>query len=64
LQQQAARSVDIALLVRNLLFGCFIVEFEQGAASRIALYGKQLMQRISYELVAQCVQGASPTSLR
>lgn len=64
LQQQAARSVDIALVVRNWLFGWYIVEFEQGAASRVALYGKQLMQRLSGELSAQGVQGVSPTSLR
>lgn len=64
LQQQAARSVDIALVVRNWLFGWYIVEFEQGAANRVALYGKQLMQRLSGELVAQGVQGVSPTSLR
>ena len=37
---------------------------EQGAASRVALYGKQLMQRLSGELVAQGVRGVSPTSLR
>lgn len=64
LQQQAARSVDIALVVRNWLFGWYIVEFEQGAASRVELYGKQLMQRLSGALVAQGVQGASPTALR
>lgn len=64
LQQQAARSVDIALVVRNWLFGWYIVEFEQGAASRVELYGKQLMQRLSGELAAQGVRGASPTGLR
>ena len=30
MQAQAARSVDIALVVRNWLFGWYIVEFEQG----------------------------------
>ena len=30
LQQRAARSVDIALVVRNWLFGWYIVEFEKG----------------------------------
>jgi len=29
LQKRAARSVDIALVVRNWLFGWYIVEFEQ-----------------------------------
>jgi len=30
LQTRAARSVDIALVIRNWLFGWYIVEFEQG----------------------------------
>ena len=32
LQIRAARSVDIALVVRNWLFGWYIVEFEQAGA--------------------------------
>lgn len=54
----------VALVVRNWLFGWYIVEQKQGAACRIALYGKQMMQRLSDELVARGVQRASPTSLR
>ena len=34
MQLQAARSVDIALVVRNWLFGWYIVEFENGGAER------------------------------
>jgi hypothetical protein len=34
LQKRAARSVDISLVIRNWLFGCYIVEFEQGSANR------------------------------
>jgi hypothetical protein len=37
MQTQAARSVDIVLVVRNWLFGWYIVEFEGGGADRIDL---------------------------
>ena len=34
LHNRAARSVDIALVVRNCLFGWYMVEFEQAGAYR------------------------------
>lgn len=46
MQNQAARSVDIALVVRNWLFGWYIVEFEQCGEDR-AIYGKQLLKKLS-----------------
>lgn len=64
LQHQAARSVDTALVVRNWLFGWYIVEFEQGAASRSVLYGKQLIQRLSSALEQRGIKGTSATSLK
>lgn len=64
LQAQAARSVDTALVVRNWLFGWHIVEFENGAAQRQSLYGKNLVDKLSTELTAQGIKGASPTNLR
>ncbi len=64
LQQQAARSVDVALVVRNWLFGWYIVEFEQGAVERSALYGKQLINLLSQELSARDIKGVSPTILK
>jgi DUF1016 N-terminal domain len=64
LQQQAVRSVDIALVVRNWLFGWHIVEFEQGNAARAQLYGKQLIDRLAKSLALKGIQGASATSLR
>ena len=64
LQTQAARSVDTALVARNWLFGWHIVEFENGAADRQALYGKNLVDKLSTELIAQGVKGVSPTNLR
>ncbi len=49
-QMQAARSVDRALVVRNWLFGWYIVEFENGAGDRTDLYGKALIDRLSNRL--------------
>ncbi len=59
LQKRAARSVDIALVIRNWLFGWYIVEFEQGGANRAELYGKRLIERIA--AVAGCLLAAPLT---
>lgn len=64
LQTQAARSVDIALVVRNWLFGWYIVEFEGGGAERAELYGKALINRLSNELKQHGMRGISPTNLK
>lgn len=64
LQQRAARSVDISLVIRNWLFGWYIVEFEQGGAERAELYGKRLIDKLSRELKTLGVKGISSTSLR
>ncbi len=63
LQKRAARSVDIALVIRNWLFGWYIVEFEQGGADRAELYGKRLIERIAKELTARLGRGFSKRSL-
>ncbi|MBI4683809.1 MAG: DUF1016 family protein [Nitrospirae bacterium] len=63
LQKRAARSVDIALVIRNWLFGWYIVEFEQGGADRAELYGKRLIERIADELTARLGRGFSKRSL-
>ena len=64
MQKQAARAVDIALVVRNWLFGWYIVEFENGGAQRSELYGKKLIKRLSDELGKSNVKGMSQTNLR
>ncbi|MGQ3684843.1 MAG: PDDEXK nuclease domain-containing protein [Candidatus Loosdrechtia sp.] len=64
LQKQAARSVDIALVIRNWLFGWYIVEFENGGAERAELYGKKLLQRLSAELKQAGLKGVSLTNLK
>ena len=46
LQSQATRSVDIALVVRNWLFGWYIVEYQQNGSDR-AEYGNQLLKKLS-----------------
>jgi len=72
LQNQAARSVDIALVTRNWLFGWYIVEYEHGGVveyehggeERSKLYGKALIARLSKELKVRGIKGISPTNLR
>jgi predicted nuclease of restriction endonuclease-like (RecB) superfamily len=64
LQNRSARSVDIALVVRNWLFGWYIVEFEQAGADRAELYGKNLINRLSAELKTLGLKGVSSTSLK
>ena len=53
LQQRATRSVDIALVVRNWLFGWYIVEFEKGGTDR-AEYGSKLLKRLSQLKIKGC----------
>ena len=63
MQNQAARSVDIALVVRNWLFGWYIVEFEKSGSSRKELYGKELMPKLSKRLTDKLGKGFSRRSL-
>lgn len=62
LQGYAARTVDVALVARNWLFGRHIVEFEQHGADR-AVYGDQLIKRLSAELKARMGKGFSERNL-
>lgn len=64
LHGRAARSVDTALVARNWLFGCYLVEYEKADASRAELYGKALIQQLSASLKACGLRGISPTNLR
>ncbi len=59
LQQRAARSVDTSLVIRNWLFGWYIVEFEQGGSDR-AEYGANLLKKIAAQLT---IKGCSERSL-
>ncbi len=64
LQLQAAHSVNVALVVRNWLFGFYIVEFERGGAGRSELYGKKLIASLAAALTERGLKGTSPTNLR
>jgi predicted nuclease of restriction endonuclease-like (RecB) superfamily len=63
MQLRAAKSIDIALVVRNWLFGFYLVEYEQNGEDR-AEYGKRLIDNISKELRYKGIKGVSPTNLR
>lgn len=63
MQNQAVRSVDIALVVRNWLFGWYIVEFEKAGKSRKSLYGKTLMPKLAKRLTDSLGKGFSRRSL-
>ncbi len=63
-QCSAARAVDRSLIVRNWLFGWYIVEFEGGGLSRRELYGKELIAHLSNRLTEVGIKGCSRTNLR
>lgn len=59
MQSQATRSVDIALVVRNWLFGWYIVEYQQNGSDR-AEYGNQLLKKLSSKIK---IRGCSERNL-
>ncbi len=61
LQAQASRAIDSSMVLRNWLFGCYIVEFEQKGVDR-AEYGQKLIPRLASEL--GYIKGVNPTALR
>lgn len=63
LQIRAAQAVDTALVVRNWLFGWYIVEFEQNGADR-AVYGARFLENLSERLKEIGVRGSSSTRLK
>ena len=64
LLKHSARAVDSALVVRNWLFGWYLVEFENAAAGRSEIYGKELINKLSNRLKEKGMKGISPTNLR
>ena len=48
-RHSAARAVDRSLVVRNWLFGWYVVEYEQSGADR-AEYGAQTLKKLSAAL--------------
>ena len=61
-QRSAARAVDSSLVVRNYLFGWYIVEYEQHGADR-AEYGAQTLRTLSSVLKAKIGRGFSVDAL-
>ena len=64
MQKRVATSINISLVVRNWLFGWYIVEFEQSGASRKELYGTRLIQRLAEKLKVTGLKGVSVTNLK
>jgi hypothetical protein len=63
MQQQAAKTVNRLLVVRNWLIGLHIVEYEQKGSDR-AKYGRRLIAALSECLRGQGLNGCSATNLK
>ncbi len=63
LQTRALRSVDVSMVIRNWLFGRYILDFEQLGEDRAA-YGSSLIDTLASRLSPQGIKGVSPTRLR
>ncbi len=63
MQMRAGRAVDTLLVVRNWLFGCYIVEYEQRGADR-AEYGRRFLVTLSERLQDIGIRGSSSTRLK
>ncbi|MCY3676833.1 MAG: DUF1016 N-terminal domain-containing protein, partial [Gemmatimonadetes bacterium] len=57
-RRSAVRAIDRSLVVRNWLFGWYIVEYEQSGADR-AEYGRQTLKKLSEALQARIGRGFS-----
>ncbi len=62
-RRSASRAIDRSLVVRNWLFGWYIVEYEQNGVDR-AEYGARLLSRMSDRFRQAEIQGASTTRLK
>ncbi|MCX6972481.1 MAG: PDDEXK nuclease domain-containing protein [Verrucomicrobia bacterium] len=60
---RAVRTIDASLVVRNWLFGRYMVEFEQRGQNR-ADYGAQLIDKLSERLKLLGIKGTSSTRLK
>jgi predicted nuclease of restriction endonuclease-like (RecB) superfamily len=62
-QQQATQAINTALVIRNWLFGYYIIEFEQQGSDR-AQYGTSLIANLSDRLKTQGIKSCSASNLR
>jgi predicted nuclease of restriction endonuclease-like (RecB) superfamily len=63
LQQQSTKAIDFSLVVRNWLFGYYIIEFEQKGEDR-AQYGTRQLTKLSERLRLAGVPSCSVSNLR
>ena len=62
LQTRAASTIDRSLVLRNWLFGYYIVEYQQDGEDR-AEYGKSVLKKLSTELAKSIGRGFSEDNL-
>lgn len=62
LRQEAGKSVNRLLTMRNWLIGYYIVEYEQNGEDR-AIYGDRLLQKLAAELTAANKKGMGASEL-
>lgn len=62
-QQRATQAINHSLVIRNWLFGYYIIEFEQQGEDR-AQYGSRLLPQLSTTLKKAGVPGTSKTHLK
>ena len=62
-RRSATRAADAYLVMRNWLFGWYIVEYEQRGADR-AKYGARLLAKVSRRLQEAGIKGCSTTHLK
>lgn len=63
LRSETVRAINLALVVRNWLFGWYIVEFEQNGEDR-AKYGDGLIKQIAGQLKKKGVSGCALSNLK
>ncbi len=63
MQHQAARSINLSLVVRNWLFGWYMVEYEQNGTDR-AEYGTRFIETLATRLRQVGIKGGSRTRLQ
>ncbi len=63
IQRRAVQAVNTSLVVRNWLFGYYLVEFEQNGEDRAA-YGQGLLQALADRLKSFGIKGIASTNLK
>jgi predicted nuclease of restriction endonuclease-like (RecB) superfamily len=63
IQRRAVRAVNTSLVMRNWLFGYYLVEFEQNGEDRAA-YGQGLLQALADRLKGLEIKGIASTNLK